>query len=159
MTVRKPETEQAYQNAKATGDLEPLHLVKPIKEWDYWKLVANRFPHDRLSAGLFNLKGVAMDKTAPTKAELEQHIKFLPLDPKANYLLVLNAQQISMQDAQSVIEMLETTKLTNACGAVLVYGDVNTAIKLIDVSKLQALIKKEQGVKGNGKKPTAKTSK
>lgn len=50
MTVRKPETEQAYQNAKATGDLEPLHLVKPIKEWDHWKLVANRFPHDRLNA-------------------------------------------------------------------------------------------------------------
>lgn len=100
-----------------------------------------------------------MPKDAPTQAELEQHIKFLPLDPKANYLLVLNAHQISMQDAQSVIEMLDTTKLTNACGAVLVYGDVNTAIKLLDVSKLQELIKKEQGVKTNGKKATAKTSK
>lgn len=103
-----------------------------------------------------------MPKDAPTQAELEQHIKFLPLDPKANYLLVLNAHQISMQDAQSVIEMLDNTKLTNACGAVLVYGDVNTAIKLLDVSKLQELIKKEQGVKTNAKsttKATVKTSK
>ena len=49
MTTRKPETEAAYQKAKATNKLEPLHLIEPIKEWDHWKLVPNRFPHDRLN--------------------------------------------------------------------------------------------------------------
>lgn len=99
----------------------------------------------------------------PTKAELEKHIKFIGLNPQGNYLLVMNVQQISMLDAKDVLDMLEQTKLTNACGAVMVFGDVNTAVKLLDVSKLQEAIKAEQTkpnkeLKKDGKKATTKTA-
>lgn len=101
---------------------------------------------------------------AIAKKELEEHIRFLPLNPEANYLLVLNAQQIAMDDAASLLDMLEKTNKVNTCGAVLVFGDVNTAVKLLDITKLQEAIKAEQvkptkGTKKNGQKPTTSTSK
>lgn len=49
MTARTAPMEQAYQDAKTKGELEPLHEIAPIKEWTYWKLVPNRFPHDKLN--------------------------------------------------------------------------------------------------------------
>lgn len=49
MTARTPEVEKAYQDAKASGNLEQLHEVAPIKEWTYWKLIPNRFPHNKLN--------------------------------------------------------------------------------------------------------------
>lgn len=101
--------------------------------------------------------------SAPSKASFEQYIKFLPLNPSANYLLVLNAQQLSMPDAKDLLNMLERTNKVNTCGAVLVYGDVNTAVKLLDVSLLQAEITKaikanKKGVKGNDKSKKAATT-
>ena len=41
--------EHAYQMAKANGDLENLHEIAPTKVWSYWRLVPNRFPHDKLN--------------------------------------------------------------------------------------------------------------
>lgn len=49
MTARTKRTENAYQKAKASGKLESLKDIKPIKEWLHWKLVPNRFPHDKLN--------------------------------------------------------------------------------------------------------------
>jgi hypothetical protein len=43
-------TERAYSEAKASGTLIPLGDEQPIPEapeFKYWKVVDNRFPHDR----------------------------------------------------------------------------------------------------------------
>lgn len=47
MTLRTPVTERAYQDARAAGDLKPLAEEAPLREFELWKLVDNRFPHDR----------------------------------------------------------------------------------------------------------------
>lgn len=49
MTARTEAMERAYQDAKKRGDLVPLHEVLPLKEWYYWKLIPNAFPHDKLN--------------------------------------------------------------------------------------------------------------
>jgi len=47
VTLRTPAMEKKYQKAKANNDLEQLNEIAPIKQWKFWKLVPNRFPHDR----------------------------------------------------------------------------------------------------------------
>ena len=49
MTARTDAMERAYQEARAAGTLEQLNEVAPLKEWAYWKLIPNRFPHDKLN--------------------------------------------------------------------------------------------------------------
>lgn len=49
MTARTEESEALYQAAKKRGDLESLKDIAPIKEWVHWKLVPNKFPHDKLN--------------------------------------------------------------------------------------------------------------
>lgn len=46
MSLRTAESELEYQRAKKSGRLTPLHLIEPIREWTYWKEVANDFPYD-----------------------------------------------------------------------------------------------------------------
>lgn len=48
MSVRTPELEKLYCQKKAAGELVPLIDVHPIKEWYYWKLIKNDFPHDKI---------------------------------------------------------------------------------------------------------------
>jgi hypothetical protein len=55
MTARTEKTEQAYQEARARGDLQALDEIEPIREWTHWKLVENRFPHDKLNCRHFIL--------------------------------------------------------------------------------------------------------
>ncbi len=50
MTARTEAGEEAYQKAKRLGQLEPLQDITPIKEWVHWKLVPNKFPHDKLNS-------------------------------------------------------------------------------------------------------------
>lgn len=47
MTMRTPAMEAEYTVAKKNGSLVPLLDEPAIKEWQYWKLIANRFPHNR----------------------------------------------------------------------------------------------------------------
>lgn len=50
MTMRMNRTERAYSEAKAAGTLVPLNeeLSHPDDPgFEYWKIVDNRFPHDR----------------------------------------------------------------------------------------------------------------
>jgi len=49
MTARTEEMEAKYQEARRKGDLTPINEEKTIKEWVYWALVVNRFPHDKLN--------------------------------------------------------------------------------------------------------------
>ena len=49
MTARTEEMEARYQEAKRVGDLESLEQITPEGEWVHWKLVPNRFPHDKLN--------------------------------------------------------------------------------------------------------------
>lgn len=45
-SLRKRQSEIAYQYAKAEGTLKPLSLEETVKEWQCWKLIKNRFPYD-----------------------------------------------------------------------------------------------------------------
>lgn len=50
MSLRTSKTEQAYTAAKAAGNLIPLiqePKIDEAPEFDYWKVVPNRFPHDQ----------------------------------------------------------------------------------------------------------------
>lgn len=49
MTARTPALEAKYQEAKREGNLQPLHEIEPIKEWTFWKLVPNKYPHNKLN--------------------------------------------------------------------------------------------------------------
>ncbi|MES1987273.1 MAG: hypothetical protein V4440_04445 [Pseudomonadota bacterium] len=48
MSLRTPEMEAEYQQAKANGTLVSIVDEVPIREWEYWKLVVNRFWHDEV---------------------------------------------------------------------------------------------------------------
>lgn len=50
MTMRSEKMEQAYQQAKQDGTLIPLVQEPKLRgapDFQYWKIIANRFPHDR----------------------------------------------------------------------------------------------------------------
>lgn len=47
MTMRTEATEASYQLAKTSKNLKQLSEEPAINEWDYWRLIDNRFPHDR----------------------------------------------------------------------------------------------------------------
>lgn len=49
MTARSEEMEARYQAARKAGTLKNLADEASIKEWKHWKLVQNRFPHDKLN--------------------------------------------------------------------------------------------------------------
>lgn len=46
MSLRTANTEQNYQDAKINGTTTPLELVKAIKIFDHWRIIANDFPYD-----------------------------------------------------------------------------------------------------------------
>lgn len=48
VTLRKPETEAAYKLSRETGDLSPLYSEEHIREFQYWRIVNNRFPYDKI---------------------------------------------------------------------------------------------------------------
>jgi len=50
MTLRLPETEARYQADIVAGKTQSLQDVEPRREWKYWKLIPNKYPHDRLYA-------------------------------------------------------------------------------------------------------------
>ena len=50
MTLRMNSTERAYQDAKAQNTLLPLQdepEINEAPEFKYWRIIHNRFPHDR----------------------------------------------------------------------------------------------------------------
>lgn len=47
MTLRTKKTEEAYNQAKIDGKLTPLRHLPSIKNFKYWRLVNNDFPHDK----------------------------------------------------------------------------------------------------------------
>lgn len=49
MTMRLPQDEQEYQEAKANNSLVPINTEPPVMEFKYWRVVKNRFPHSRIS--------------------------------------------------------------------------------------------------------------
>jgi diadenosine tetraphosphate (Ap4A) HIT family hydrolase len=46
VTLRREKSELKYRQAKADKNLKDLHKEEPIKTFNYWKLVVNRFPYD-----------------------------------------------------------------------------------------------------------------
>lgn len=46
MSMRKAASEAAYQQAKVDKILVPLSAEPSIKEFDLWRVIANRFPYD-----------------------------------------------------------------------------------------------------------------
>lgn len=47
MSLRTPATEARYQAARASGQLRHLMEEPPVAEFRLWRIIANRFPHDR----------------------------------------------------------------------------------------------------------------
>lgn len=47
MTMRTEATEALYQEAKVSKILKSLTEEPAINEWKHWRLIDNRFPHDR----------------------------------------------------------------------------------------------------------------
>lgn len=45
-SLRKDDSENAYQEAKQKGQSRPLIQEKRFKEWKHWALIDNRFPYD-----------------------------------------------------------------------------------------------------------------
>lgn len=49
VTMRLPADEEKYTQAKLNNDLVPLFSEPPIKDYKYWRIVDNRFPHTRIA--------------------------------------------------------------------------------------------------------------
>ncbi len=49
MSMRTPEGEEKYRQAKMSNNLKLLYQEQPIKEFRYWRVVDNRFPHDKIA--------------------------------------------------------------------------------------------------------------
>jgi hypothetical protein len=73
----------------------------------------------------------------PTAKEIFDGVKLLELNPRGQYLFVLNEEQFNMNAVADLINLCDNTAMTNVKGALLVKGDVNTAVKLIDVKDLK----------------------
>lgn len=77
MSLRKRESEIAYQEAKKAGDTVPLELEPSLRMWRHWRLIDNRFPYDSAFVThhmlVPNRGGVAnrWDLNAVEKAEFE----------------------------------------------------------------------------------------
>jgi len=50
MSVRRLESEQAYQRAKHQGVIRPLNEEPVLINYKHWFLIANRFPYDMIYA-------------------------------------------------------------------------------------------------------------
>ncbi len=49
MTMRTQKVEKHYAEVKEQGGLRPLYDETPIKDFKYWRIVENRFPHDKIA--------------------------------------------------------------------------------------------------------------
>lgn len=90
MTARLPSTELAYQTAIKNGDVEPLHMVPAIKQWRYWKLIKNRFPHDKLNTRhnmIVLLRECSLWDIAPAEL-LELWLIFAEMDAEYDYIKI-----------------------------------------------------------------------
>lgn len=45
ISLRRAVDEEFYQKAKAAGDTRPLAEEPSVKEWQYWRLIGNRYPY------------------------------------------------------------------------------------------------------------------
>lgn len=84
----------------------------------------------------------------PTAKEIFAGVKLLELNPRGQYLFVLNEDQFNVSAVADLIDLCDKTAMTNVKGALLVKGDVNTAVKLIDVKDLKKELPKD-GKKAN----------
>lgn len=46
MSLRTAASEQAYQDAKASGATKPLELEPALKIFEHWRIINNGFPYD-----------------------------------------------------------------------------------------------------------------
>lgn len=49
MSMRTEFMENNYSDARAGGALKLLYQEEPIKDFKYWMIIANRFPHDKIA--------------------------------------------------------------------------------------------------------------
>lgn len=47
-SLRYPETEELYQREREAGLLKLLSEEPALYEWEYWRLITNRFPYDSI---------------------------------------------------------------------------------------------------------------
>lgn len=73
----------------------------------------------------------------PTAKEIFEGVKLLELNPRGQYLFVINQEQFNQASVADLIDLCDKTAMTNVKGALLVTGDVNTAVLLIDVKDLK----------------------
>lgn len=78
MTLRLPDDEYVYRKAIQSGSLRKLYEEKPTKEFTYWVIVANRFPHTRVTVQndmLVLKREAALDDI--TRQEWKEYIEIL----------------------------------------------------------------------------------
>ena len=69
-------TQRQYQEDKEAGILVGLENEPPIQQYNYWKLIVNRYPYDetwRTSMLLVYIKNAQWDEI-PTEAVIELHV-------------------------------------------------------------------------------------
>jgi len=49
MSMRTQDLEDQYKIAREDGSLKTLYDEDPIHDFKYWRIVANRFPHNKLT--------------------------------------------------------------------------------------------------------------
>lgn len=80
MSLRTAAGEQAYQDAKASGNTTPLELEATLRQWKHWRLIDNRFAYTvafKEHHMLVPRRGVAdrWELNADEKAEFELIVK------------------------------------------------------------------------------------
>lgn len=99
-------------------------------------------------------KAAKQPKSEPKKnrkiIDIHEGVRLMELNPRGQYLFVVNNEQFTISDVSELIDLCDKTAMTNVKGALIVRGDVNTAVKLVDIKDLT----KEQPK--NGKSNTAK---
>lgn len=69
--------------------------------------------------------------------DIHEGVRLLELNPRGQYLFVVNQEQFTIEDTSELIDLCDKTAMTNVKGALIVRGDVNTAVKLIDIKDLK----------------------
>lgn len=82
-------------------------------------------------------KASKQTKKTPTPKDIFEGVRLLELNPRGQYLFVLNEEQFNMGAVADLINLCEKTAMTNVKGALLVRGDVRTAVNVLDIKDLK----------------------
>lgn len=99
MSLRTSKDEMRYLQAKLAGQTTPLHKEQPLKEWQYWAVIDNRFPYSLA----FKTHHLLIPKRVVIHKELS-HQELTELDAILEELSdYYDCQLINFQRKQSIV--------------------------------------------------------